>query len=58
MGYDSEQKHLRIVSEKDKSDMIAKVIEMNKQGISNVEIAKQTNVSEGTVRNWLKKHSS
>ncbi len=58
MGYDSEQKHLRIVSEKDKSDMIAKVIEMNKQGRSNVEIAKQTNVSEGTVRNWLKKHSS
>jgi RecA-family ATPase len=58
MGYDSEQKHLRIISEKDKSDMIEKAIEMNKQGSSNVEIAKQTNVSEGTVRNWLKKHSS
>jgi RecA-family ATPase len=58
MGYDSEQKHLRIVSEKDKSDMIASVIELNKQGRSNVEIAKQINVSEGTVRNWLKKHSS
>jgi RecA-family ATPase len=58
MGYDSEQKHLRIVSEKDKSDMIAIAIEMNKQGRSNVEIAKHLNVSEGTVRNWLKKHRS
>lgn len=57
-GYDTEQKHLRIVSEKDKSDMIALAIELNKQGRSNVEIAKQINVSEGTVRNWLKKHNS
>lgn len=58
MGYDSEQKHLRIVSEKDKNEMITNAIEKNKQGLSNVEIAKYFNVSEGTVRYWLKKHSS
>lgn len=58
MGYDSEQKHLRIVSKEDKSDMIVKAIELNKQGCSNVEIAKQFNVSEGAVRGWLKKYNS
>ena len=58
IGYDSEQKHLRIVSKEDKSDMIVKAIELNKQGCSNVEIAKQFNVSEGAVRGWLKKYNS
>jgi hypothetical protein len=58
LGLDSEQKHLRIVSEKDKSNMITNAIELNKQGYSNVEIGKQLGKSEGTVRNWLKKHTS
>lgn len=58
LGLDSEQKHLRIVTEKEKSNMIANAIELNKQGYSNVEIGKQLVISEGTVRNWLKKHTS
>jgi archaellum biogenesis ATPase FlaH len=58
IGLDSEQKHLRIVSEKEKSNMITNAIELNKQGYSNVEIGKQLGISEGTVRNWLKKHTS
>jgi|GEM_PF-481569 KaiC/GvpD/RAD55 family RecA-like ATPase len=58
IGLDSEQKHLRIVSEKEKSNMITNAIELNKQGYSNVEIGKQLGKSEGTVRNWLKKHTS
>ena len=38
--------------------MITNAIELNKQGYSNVEIGKQLGKSEGTVRNWLKKHTS
>lgn len=58
IGFDKEQKHLRIVSKEEKNDMIVSAIELNKQGCSNVEIAKQLGVSEGAIRSWLKKHKS
>jgi transposase len=31
---------------------------LNKQGCSNVEIAKRLGVTEGAIRSWLKKHKS
>lgn len=58
IGLDSEQKHLRIVSKEEKNDMIVSAIELNKQGCSNVEIAKRLGVTEGAIRSWLKKHKS
>jgi archaellum biogenesis ATPase FlaH len=58
IGLDSEQKHLRIVSKEEKNDMIVSAIELNKQGYSNVEIAKRLGVTEGAIRSWLKKHKS
>jgi archaellum biogenesis ATPase FlaH len=58
IGLDSEQKHLRIVSKEEKNDMIVSAIELNKQGFSNVEIAKRLGVTEGAIRSWLKKHKS
>ncbi len=58
IGLDSEQKHLRIVSKEEKNDMIVSAIELNKQGFSNVEIAKRLGVTEGAIRSWFKKHKS
>lgn len=58
IGFDKEQKHLRIVSKEEKNDMIVSAIELNKQGYSNVEIAKRLGVTEGTIRSWFKKHKS
>lgn len=58
IGFDKEQKHLRIVSKEEKDDMIVSAIELNKQGYSNVEIAKRLGVTEGTIRSWFKKHKS
>lgn len=58
IGFEKEQKHLRIVSKEEKNDMIVSAIELNKQGYSNVEIAKRLGVTEGAIRSWFKKHKS
>ena len=57
-GYDFERNHLRIISDKERSELIEKALDLHEKGCSNVEIAKEFNVSEGTIRNWIKKNSS
>ena len=52
--FDSEYNHLKRLDENAKEDRKAKAIEMKAQGISNVAIAKELGVSEGTIRYWLK----
>ncbi|GAB6395242.1 MAG: AAA family ATPase [Bacteroidales bacterium] len=54
-GYDTESNHLREVSDDDRKQRIQEAVKLKKQGMSNVEIAKQLSVSEGTVRYWFQK---
>lgn len=53
--YGSEREHLKELSDKDRETRISDAIELKKQGLSNVQIAKQFGVSEGAVRKWIKK---
>jgi AAA domain-containing protein len=53
--YGTESEHLRVYSKKDKEVRIAEVLELKKQGISNVEIAQMYGVTEGAIRKWVKK---
>jgi hypothetical protein len=55
MGFSMETDHLMQPSEKQKEERFQEVIELKKQGISNVEIAKRFGVTETAVRKWLKK---
>jgi RecA-family ATPase len=57
LDFSSEREHLKKVSEKDQEDRINEVMELKKQGQSNVQIAKQFGVSEGAIRKWIKKGS-
>jgi RecA-family ATPase len=54
LDFGTEREHLKEVSEKDKSELKNQAIELNKQGVSNREIARRCSVSEGAVRKWLK----
>lgn len=54
-GYGSEFKHLKQVSEGDKEQSVSEAVELKKQGLSNVDIARRLGVSEGAIRKWLKK---
>lgn len=56
IDYSTEQEHLKQLSANDKEKRIAEAIELKKQGLSNVEIARKYGVSEGAIRKWLKKH--
>ncbi|WP_017732532.1 AAA family ATPase [Nafulsella turpanensis] len=55
IGCVAEWDHLKQSSEGDKEKRNAEVLELHRQGISNVDIAKRYGVSEGAVRKWLKK---
>lgn len=57
-GFDYEQKHLRVVTNKEKEEAIQQATSMFNSGFTKVEIAKQLNVSEGTIRNWINKYKS
>jgi KaiC/GvpD/RAD55 family RecA-like ATPase len=54
LEFGTEREHLKEVSEKDKEDRKVQAKELSEQGISNREIARRCNVSEGAVRKWLK----
>jgi RecA-family ATPase len=53
-GHSSEWQHLKQQTEKEKDERVQEAITLNKQGVSNREIARRFNVSEGTVRNWFR----
>lgn len=55
IGFGNEQEHLKELTEKDKEKRISEAFELKKQGLSNVDIAKKFNVTEGAIRKWLKK---
>jgi RecA-family ATPase len=55
MNFGTEREYLKQVTEKDRDNRIEEAMELKKQGLSNVQIAKQFGVSEGAVRKWLKK---
>lgn len=54
LEYSTEREHLKKITEQDQEDRINEVLELKKQGMSNVQIAKIKNVTEGAVRKWLK----
>lgn len=54
--YDSEYEHLKVVNQHDNNEeRDTKILELKNQGISNVKIGEKLGISEGTVRNVLKK---
>jgi len=55
LNYCSEKEHLKQYTEKDKKQRIIEVLELKKEGLSNVEIARKFGVSEGAIRKWIKK---
>ncbi|MDN3205931.1 AAA family ATPase [Algoriphagus sediminis] len=55
LDFGSEREHLKELTQQDRDRKILKVHELKKQGMNNVQIAEQYNVSEGTIRKWLKK---
>ncbi len=50
IDFSTEFEHLKQLSNGDKEQRISEVMELKKQGISNVEIGRRYSVSEGTVR--------
>ncbi len=56
LSFGTEREHLRQLSDKDRETRISEALELKKQGMSNVQIAKQFNVTEGAIRKWVKKH--
>jgi len=57
IGYDREVNHLAIQALPDKEKRSAEILELSKEGLSNVEIAELLCVTEGAVRYQLKKAS-
>jgi RecA-family ATPase len=55
LDYGSEREHLKQLNENDTKKKITDALELKKQGISNIEIAKRFGVSEGAIRKWIKK---
>ena len=55
LDFGAEREHLKQLTEKDHESKISEALELKKQGLSNVQIAKQFGVSEGAVRKWIKK---
>lgn len=52
VGYESEIEHLK---PRDKAEQITEILELKKQGLPNTQIAPKLGISEGTVRNYIKK---
>jgi DNA-binding NarL/FixJ family response regulator len=55
IGYGSEQAHLRRLSQEEQSNKVNQIKKLKEAGRSNIEIARALGVSEGSIRNWLKK---
>jgi hypothetical protein len=55
IDFGAEREHLKQLTEKDHESKLSEALELKKQGLSNVQIAKQFGVSEGAVRKWFKK---
>ncbi|MBI3502000.1 MAG: AAA family ATPase [Bacteroidetes bacterium] len=55
LNFGTEREHLKQLSESDRQQKITEVLELNKQGISNIDIGRRYGVSEGAIRKWLKK---
>jgi len=55
LNFGTELEHLRQLSETDKQQKVNEVLELKKQGTSNIEIARRYGVSEGAIRKWIKK---
>ena len=55
VGFDTEQAHLEVQTDKDKEDRIDAAIAWKDQGWPNTKIARELGVSEAAVRKWLKK---
>ena len=55
--YGNEFEHLKFITRDDVIERDLKILELHKEGLSNVAIANQLNCSEGTVRNILKKNN-
>ena len=55
LGYGPEEAHLRRFSEEEQLSKVKQVKQMKQEGQSNVEIARRLGVSEGSIRNWLKR---
>lgn len=55
IGYGTEQVHLRRPTEEEQADKISQVKKLKMEGRTNIEIAREMGVSEGSIRNWLKK---
>lgn len=53
-GFGNENDHLKIYANNNPDDRIATIVELRKQGLSNVKIGEKLKISEGTVRNLLK----
>ncbi|MDD3688387.1 MAG: AAA family ATPase, partial [Bacteroidales bacterium] len=56
ISYCTENEHLKKITTSEKNNRIKEAIQMEKEGKSNVGIAKVFAVTEGTVRNWIKNH--
>lgn len=56
IGYGNELDLLRTNSPECKSDKVERAIQLKGEGLSNVAIARELNVSEGAIRKWIKKH--
>ncbi|NDP22202.1 MAG: AAA family ATPase [Paludibacter sp.] len=57
VGYGEEREHLKQKTEEDSNDRNIKILELKNLNMSNIEIGKQLSISEGTVRNILKKNN-
>ncbi|MFC3881272.1 AAA family ATPase [Algoriphagus namhaensis] len=55
IDFGAEREHLKQLTEKDQQSKVSEALELKKQGLSNVQIAKQFGVSEGAIRKWIKK---
>ena len=52
LGFESEINHLK---PKNNEDQLNEIIELKKQNMPNTQIADKFGITEGTIRNWLKK---
>ncbi len=55
IGHDSEYNHLKVYTEKDKTNTIQMVKDLSAQGKSQRQISSELNIGLGTVNNYLKK---
>lgn len=57
LGFDNEFEHLKVLPQMQNEERTSKILELKEQGYSNVKIAEELGISEGTVRNILKKEN-